>query len=95
MLKKIALALTAAIVVTSIASAQPLTTKPSISMLRDCPDEICGATMHHPESIFLQNALRAQRNREMDVAASCDARAAELADDLAKAQARIKELSGR
>ncbi len=44
---------------------------------------------------FLQRALgalQAQRNQAMDAAAVSEAKAAGLADDLAKAQARIKEL---
>lgn len=44
---------------------------------------------------FLQRAvtaLQAQRNQALDAAAAHEARAAGLADDLAKAQARIKEL---
>mgnify|MGYP001562945755 CR=1 FL=1 len=38
------------------------------------------------------SALQAQRNQSMDTAAVSEARAAGLADELAKAQARIKEL---
>jgi hypothetical protein len=48
-----------------------------------------------PDPALLQhaaNALQAQRNQAMDAAAIAEARAAGLADDLAKAQARIKEL---
>jgi TolA-binding protein len=39
--------------------------------------------------------LQNQRNQVMDVAASHEARATALADELAKAQARIKELEAR
>lgn len=49
----------------------------------------------HPDPMTLQraiNALQAQRNQAFDLAASWEARANGLADDLAKAQARIKEL---
>ena len=38
------------------------------------------------------NVLQAQRNQAMDSAAIAEARAVGLADDLAKAQAKIKEL---
>lgn len=38
------------------------------------------------------NVLQAQRNQAMDSAAIAEARAAGLTDDLAKANARIKEL---
>jgi hypothetical protein len=47
-----------------------------------------------PDAQFLQRAiaaLQAQRNQALDAAASAEARAAGLADDLAKAQTRIKE----
>jgi hypothetical protein len=36
--------------------------------------------------------MQAQRNRAQDAAALAESRAAMLSDDLAKAQARIKEL---
>lgn len=48
-----------------------------------------------PDPALLQraaNALQAQRNQAMDALAVAEARGAGLADDLAKAQARIKEL---
>jgi hypothetical protein len=48
-----------------------------------------------PDAQFLQRAivaLQTQRNQALDAAAGAEARAAGLADDLAKAQARIKEL---
>jgi hypothetical protein len=48
-----------------------------------------------PDPAFLQRAVTAiqtQRNQALDVAAAQQARADGLADDLAKAQARIKEL---
>lgn len=48
-----------------------------------------------PDPVFLQRALtamQAQRNQAMDAQAISTAQAAGLADDLAKAQARIKEL---
>jgi len=38
--------------------------------------------------------LQAHRNQAMDAAAAAEARAGALSDDLAKAQARIKELEG-
>jgi len=38
------------------------------------------------------NVLQARRNQAFDQAATAEVRAAGLADDLAKAQARIKEL---
>lgn len=48
-----------------------------------------------PDPRFMQRAiaaLQSQRNQALDAAAGAEARAAELADDLARAQARIKEL---
>ena len=54
------------------------------------------AIAQQPDPAFLQRALialQAQRNAAMDQSASETARANGLADDLAKAQARIKELS--
>ncbi len=48
-----------------------------------------------PDPVVLQRAvaaLQAQRNQALDSAAAAEVRAAGLADDLAKAQARIKEL---
>jgi len=48
-----------------------------------------------PDPAFMQralNALQAQRNQALDAAAIADAKAGGLADDLAKAQARIKEM---
>ena len=48
-----------------------------------------------PDPAFLQRALgsmQAQRNQAMDALAVSEAKSAGLADDLAKAQARIKEL---
>lgn len=48
-----------------------------------------------PDPAFLQRALsvmQQQRNAAMDAAAGQQARADGLADELAKAQARIKEL---
>ena len=48
-----------------------------------------------PDPAVLQralSALQAQRNQAMDAAASAEIKAAGLAEDLAKAQARIKEL---
>lgn len=51
-----------------------------------------------PDTALLQraaNAIQAQRNQAMDAAAVAEARAAGLAEDLAKSNARIKELEGR
>lgn len=48
-----------------------------------------------PDPAMLQRAivaLQGQRNQAADNAAALEVRAAALADDLAKAQARIKEL---
>lgn len=48
-----------------------------------------------PDPAFMQRAissLQVQRNQAMDAAAINEAKAAGLADDLTKAQARIKEL---
>lgn len=48
-----------------------------------------------PDPAFLQRALASmqnQRNQAMDAAARAEAIAAGLSDDLAKAQARVKEL---
>lgn len=53
------------------------------------------ASAQQPDPIFLQKAITAvqtQRNLAMDAAAVAEAKAAQLSDDLAKAQARIKEL---
>lgn len=53
------------------------------------------AQQQAPDPAFLQRALsamQAQRNQAMDAAAVQQARADGLADDLAKAQTRIKEL---
>jgi hypothetical protein len=54
-----------------------------------------GAVAQQADPQFLQRAvpvLQAQRNQALDAAAAQQARADGLADDLAKAQARIKEL---
>lgn len=51
-----------------------------------------------PDPAFLQQIIRemqAQRNRAMDDAAATAANAAKIADDLAKANARIKELEAK
>lgn len=51
-----------------------------------------------PDPAFLQRALaamQAQRNQAQDSAAVAEARAAGLSDDLAKAQARIKEIESK
>jgi hypothetical protein len=60
---------------------------------------ICIATgafaQQRPDPALLQKiigSMQAQRNQAMDAAAIAEARGAGLADDLAKAQARIKEL---
>ena len=56
------------------------------------------AQQQSPDPAFLQRALgamQAQRNQAMDAAAVNEAKAAGLADDLAKAQARIKELESK
>jgi len=48
-----------------------------------------------PDPAFLQRALasmQSQRNQALDSAAIADAKAAGLAEDLAKAQARVKDL---
>lgn len=48
-----------------------------------------------PDPAFLQralSALQAQRNAALDAQAVVEARAAGLTDDLARAQARIKEI---
>lgn len=53
------------------------------------------AQQQQPDPAFLQRAitvLQAQRNAALDQAAGAEARVAQIADDLAKAQARIKEL---
>lgn len=53
------------------------------------------AFAEQPDPALLQRALQAmqaQRNQAMDAAAIENAKAAGLADDLAKANARIKEL---
>lgn len=53
------------------------------------------AQQQAPDPAFLQRALsvmQAQRNQAMDTAAVQQARADGLADELAKAQARVKEL---
>lgn len=52
-------------------------------------------TAQQADPAFLQRAItavQAQRNLAMDAQAVAEARAASLTDDLAKAQARIKEL---
>jgi hypothetical protein len=54
-----------------------------------------GQQAPQPDPAFMQKAilsLQTQRNEALDSAASSQARAAMLADDLAKAQTRIKEL---
>lgn len=51
-----------------------------------------------PDPAFLQRVLptlQAQRNAALDAQAVAEARAAGLADDLAKANARIKELEAK
>lgn len=51
-----------------------------------------------PDLQVLQRAvsiLQAQRNQAQDSAAAAEVKAAGLADDLAKAQARIKELESK
>jgi Skp family chaperone for outer membrane proteins len=53
------------------------------------------AQQQAPDPAVLQRAvavIQAQRNQALDVAASADVRAAGLADELAKAQAKLKEL---
>lgn len=53
------------------------------------------AQQQPPDPAFLQRflgAMQAQRNQALDVAAVGEAKAQGLAEDLAKAQARIKEL---
>lgn len=56
------------------------------------------AFAQQPDSIFLQKAITAvqtQRNLAMDTAAVAEAKVAQLTEDLAKAQARIKELEDK
>jgi len=56
------------------------------------------AQQQPPDSAFMQRALgalQAQRNQAMDVAASSEARAAGLADELSKAKDHIKELEAK
>ena len=51
-----------------------------------------------PDPAFLQRALasmQSQRNQAMDALAVSEAKSAGLADDLAKAQIRIKELDDK
>lgn len=51
-----------------------------------------------PDPAFLQRALgsiQSQRNQALDAAAACEARVVGLTEDLAKAQARIKELEAK
>jgi hypothetical protein len=53
------------------------------------------SAQQQPDPQFMQRAIAAlqtQRNQALDTAAGAEARAAGLADDLARAQARIKEL---
>lgn len=56
------------------------------------------AQQQPPDPAFLQRALAAmqtQRNQAMDSAAVLEARLATTADDLAKANARIKEMEAK
>lgn len=56
------------------------------------------ASAEQPDSVFLQKAITAvqtQRNLAMDTAAVAEAKVAQLTEDLAKAQARIKELEDK
>lgn len=56
------------------------------------------ATAQTADPIFLQKAITAvqtQRNLAMDSAAVAEAKMANLTDELAKAQARIKELEAK
>lgn len=56
------------------------------------------ANAEQPDLQVLQRAvsiLQAQRNQAQDSAAAAEVKAAGLADDLAKAQARIKELESK
>lgn len=51
-----------------------------------------------PDPAFLQraiNSLQTQRNGALDSAAIAEAKAAGLADDLAKANAKVKELEAK
>lgn len=53
------------------------------------------AFAEQPDPTFLQKAIasiQTQRNLAMDAAAVAEAKGAQLAEDLAKAQERIKEL---
>lgn len=53
------------------------------------------AFAQQPDAVFLQRAITAvqtQRNLAMDAQAVAEAKVATLTDELAKAQARIKEL---
>ncbi|MHB8268227.1 hypothetical protein [Bradyrhizobium sp.] len=56
---------------------------------------VAAAQQQPPDPIVMQralNSLQAQRNQAMDAAAAQEVRAAGLAEELAKAQARLKEL---
>lgn len=56
---------------------------------------VAAYAQQQPDPAVMQramNVLQAQRNQAFDQAATAEVRAAGLADDLAKAQARIKEL---
>jgi hypothetical protein len=53
------------------------------------------AVAQQPDPVFLQHALasiQAQRNQAMDAAAVSDAKVATLTEDLARANAKLKEL---
>lgn len=56
------------------------------------------ALAEQPDAAFLQKAIGAvqtQRNLALDAAAAAEAKVSIISDDLAKAQARIKELEAK
>jgi hypothetical protein len=56
---------------------------------------VAAAAAQQPDAAFMQRALaslQAQRNGAMDAAAAAEAKAGLLTDELAKAQARLKQL---